>query len=272
MAHVYLKVGFSLCLLAVCTFLNSAVCSLGNLVFSENNMANGVYAQSETLAESDATKETDPYRESTGVVSQGHKLLRLSDGKIGYEIQVKGDGSYWVNQTEATEQLKVRISYRFFETISSGGDRFVVVSTPMAAPMDLFSHCCPQHLWSLGLEGESFNSFDATQDWITEVVLKLNVQGLPVGTYVFFYGYDRNPNGLLDFESLEYNYAVVNVKNPISVSLAGNPISGTAPQEVTFQVIVDDPKETMDTCSLVVGDRQYGCALYNKHTFTSEGI
>ena len=249
MAHVYLKVVFSLCLLAVCVFLNSAVCSLGNLVFSENNMANGVCAQSETLAESDATKETDPYRESTGVVSrvtelghspstiQGHKLLRQSDGKIGYEIQVKGDGSYWVNQTEATDELEVRISYRFHQTISSGGDRFVVVLTPMDAPLNLFSHCCPQHLWSLGLWGESFNSFDATQDWISEVVLKLNVQGLPVGTYVFFYGYDRNPNGVLDFDSLEYDFAVVHVKNPLSVSLAGNPISGTAPQEVTFQVI-----------------------------------
>jgi hypothetical protein len=202
---------------------------------------------------------------------QPSNLLRLSDDKIRYVIQVKGDGSYWVSETDATDELEVLISYKFDETISTGGDRFVVISTPLDAPLNWLSLCCPERLWFPGLSGESYNSFDATPDWISEVVLRTSVLSLPVGRYVFFHGYDRNPNGVLDFESLQYDFAVVHVKNPITVSLTGSPLSGTAPLEVTFQVVVDDPKETMDTCTLVVGDERSGCALYNQTTLTSEG-
>ena len=270
MTHNRFKLGAYVCSLAILLFLNSALCFSEELAYPVE-------------VKTDSTEKAEPLRESNGVVSQvtelrhstsmiqGNQRLPLSDHKIEFVIQVKGDGSDWVSETDVTGDLEVRISYRFSETISTGGDRFVVVNTPMAAPMNWFSHCCPQHLWSLGIEGETYNVFNAMQDWITEDVLKLNAQSLPVGTYVFYYAYDRNPNSLPDFESLDLDWAVVHVKNPMSVSLTGNPISGTAPQEVTFQVIVDDPNEAMDTCSLVVGDKRYGCALYNKHTFTANG-
>jgi len=284
MAHTFSRLEFFVCSLAVGIFLNGSVCLSGSPVFPSDTIANGSYEESNTPSTSDSVNKADPVCESSGVIAQlnlvpkltelfqGNTFLPLSDNKIGYTIQVKGDGSYWVSETDVKDELEVRISYRFFETISGGGDRFVVVNTPMDPPMDWFYHSGPQHSWFMGIGGESYNVFNATQDWITEAVLRLDVQGLPVGTYVFYHAYDRNPNGVIDFESLEYDYAVARVKNPISVSLSGNPLSGEAPLEVTFQVVVDDPKNIKDTCVLVVGDQRLGCALYNQHKFTSEGV
>ena len=227
----------------------------------------------------------NPRLENNGVVSkltdipklagifQDNEILPQSDQKIGYVIQVKGDdGLYWYHETDATDKLEVQISYKFFETIESGGDRFVVVNTPMEPPLDWFSFCCPEHFWFHGLQGESFNRYNATEDWITEVVLSLNVQGLPFGTYTFYHAYDRNPNGLPDFESLVYDFAVVHVKSPISVTLSADPLSGPAPLEVTFQPIVNDPKNIKDTCNLVVGGKKSGCAAFNIKTLESEGV
>ncbi|MCF8142659.1 MAG: hypothetical protein K9N21_01935 [Deltaproteobacteria bacterium] len=224
--------------------------------------------------------------ESTGVQSQlkdvpsptdifqqkGERPLSDLEHKIGIMIEVQGDDdTSWVLQTDATDELRVRIGYQIFETVSSGGDRFVVVNTPMDGPFNWFSHCCwPRNEWSHGIWGdETYTSFNAMQEWISQEVLKLNVKGLPVGTYRFYHAYDLNPNGLVDFESLKFCSAAVRVKNPISVSLTASPLSGKAPLEVDFQVIVNDPyypDSIVDTCSLIVGDQRAACATYNKLT------
>ncbi|MBI4772683.1 MAG: hypothetical protein HY788_00645 [Deltaproteobacteria bacterium] len=284
MTRMRFKLWSVVCLLFVGISLAGSICRSEGPEFPFGALETGLFEESNAPCGSDSANQADPARETGRAfppfprvpkltrVEEGNTFLPLSDNKIGYTIQVKGDGSYWVSDTDVSGELEVRISYRFFETISGGGDRFIVVNTPMNAPMGWFSHSGPEHSWSLGIVGESYTVFNATPDWVTEEVLRLNVQGLPVGTYVFYHAYDRNPNGLPDFESLEYDYAVARVKNPISVSLSGGPLSGKAPLDVTFQVVVNDPKNIKDTCTFVVGDQRSGCAVYNQQTFTSDGV
>ena len=145
-------------------------------------------------------------------------------------------------------------------------DRFFVVKTPKGRVHSILKD--PQFRLVDGLYGDPYL---LEAGMVTDTLLKLkDTQNfLELGTYVFFAGFDANPNGKPDYDSLKYMCAFLVVEPSMSVHLTADPLFGTAPLEVTFHTDLSDRYGVMDTCKLVVEDQKYDCAVLQKHTFKS---
>jgi len=179
------------------------------------------------------------------------------------------DGNYI---TEGTDWVQVSLWHQWmgeWEDNPIDGERFIVVVTPWGG---VYSFIPETYLYLFRnyyvMEGIVGNSFKVEQalNHDRHYFLEQSLLGLPLGVYTFYAGVDAERNDKVDTDSLVMTRATLRLINPISVSLTASPLSGKAPLEVDFQVIVKDPKGTADTCSLVVGDQRAGCAMFNKMT------
>jgi len=184
------------------------------------------------------------------------------------------DGNYIEETTDYVEaSLHHSVDYGFEDAMN--GERFIAVLTPMGkyysfipvTYLNLFNN----YYIMEGIVGASFKVERSLHDDYHHF-LEGSLLGLPLGVYTFYAGVDAKRNDQVDYDSLVYTAATLRLINPISVSLTASPLSGKAPLEVTFQVVVDDPKNTAKTCTLVYADEgKAGCATYNTHTFNSAG-
>ena len=103
------------------------------------------------------------------------------------------------------DTLLVNVSLVAGSNLGVNCDWWVAVNTPFAPPDDWF-HYDLSSGWTPGLsftyQGPLFDlsPFEA-----------LNMSGLPVGTYTFYFAVDTNMNGSLDLDQLYYDSIVVNI-------------------------------------------------------------
>ena len=167
------------------------------------------------------------------------------------------DGNYI---TEATDWVQVSLNHQWtygWEDNPIDGERFIVVVIPGGGVYSFipFNYLDLSHDYFLmeGVVGKRFKVERALHgDY--HYFVERSLLGLPLGVYTFYAGVDAEKNDKVDNDSLVMTSASFRLINPISVSLTGSPLTGEAPLEVAFQVNVDDPKDTADTCALVYAD------------------
>ena len=104
-----------------------------------------------------------------------------------------------------SDNLSINISLAAGSNMGVDSDWWVAVNTPFAPPNDWFHY----DLSSGWIPGLSFTYQGPLSDLGTFTVL--NMAGLPVGTYTFYFAVDTNMNGVLDFGELYFDSVVVNI-------------------------------------------------------------
>ena len=165
------------------------------------------------------------------------------------------------------QPLWMAMAYRFQNVAGKDitVDRFYVVIEPDGTISSIVRD--PELRLVSGVLGEPYL---LRADFGKETLLEMkSTKNLQSGTYKFFIGFDANPNGVPDYDSLRYMFVFLVVEPSMSVHLTADPLSGTAPLAVNFHADLNDPYEVVDTCKLVVEDQKYDCAVLQKHTFKS---
>jgi hypothetical protein len=103
------------------------------------------------------------------------------------------------------DTLSVNISLVAGSDLGVDCDWWVAVNTPFAPPNDWYHYDLISG-WTPGL---SFTYQGTLFDLSPFVVL--NMPGLSVGTYTFYFAVDTNRNGSLDLDQLYYDSIVVNI-------------------------------------------------------------
>ncbi len=122
---------------------------------------------------------------------------------------VKANGSEGPINLGTSDTLSVSISLTAGSSLGVDCDWWVAV----AIPFGWYYFDVGTMLWVLA--GSSYTDLSSTFqgplfDLVTFTVL--NMDGLPAGTYTFYFTVDTNRNGYLDLSQLYYDSVVVNIK------------------------------------------------------------